>query len=92
MLIILLLSLIFNSEVKEKGFLEYKTLIYLSFVNGKNKDRKSRTNHIRRVLINHLIGVDYLRERILSDGGEILEEVSNDIINELNKNAKKNFI
>ena len=80
-----------SDDWKECTFKGYQTLIYLSFTKGKTKDRKNRANHIKKGIINNFLEVDYLRERIVDDDGQLIEEIANDTVKEINKNARKNF-
>lgn len=80
-----------DEDYKEYTHKEYKTLIYISYVKGKNADRLSRSKHLKNVIVNFLDDVDYLREDILSDNGQILDRVPQEKIDEINKNARKNF-
>ena len=77
-----------GNDYKEGGFKEYKTLVYLSYIKGKNKDKLSRSKHFKKMLVNRE-GIDYLREEIVTDDNTI--NICKEDIIKFNANSLKNW-
>ena len=81
-----------GGDYKEIDFKDYQSLIGLSFITGKNEERESKCKDLRTRIVDEILGVVLLKERIETDAGMLIKEMSTEEISMINRNSKKNYM